>query len=285
MSDIFPGLRLLIFGATSGREVRAPFAATATEEQRTHGRHIMDDLERVEQKHGLRLPEAYRSMQAAGWLDVEASENPDYFWLSEAEWMPLDEIADYQPEEYHKPGFVPFASEGDGSHWCWWPSVHPGKVVLCPRDCEEGEFYAPSFTGFLYRRLLDYARCVSDKEEHEIRQYLRASATRLSRHLPTLWKDTLNDLASAQWVQQFSPNGREVGLGLLTQERYQEIVQRDLTFPLLDQVFEWMHPLTEDEAETAAIWREVIEADPTSPIEDKMARVEAEKARQRVNTL
>lgn len=221
-------------------------------------------------------------MQASGWLDVKLSDNPNYFWLSEAEWMPPDEIADYEFEDYQKPGFVPFASTGGGDHWCWWPSEHPEVVVFCPHDSCEGEFYAPSFIGLIYRCLLDYARYVSDEEEHEIRQYLRASATHLSPYLPDSWKDTLNNLASAQRVQQFSPNGREAGLGLLTQERYQEIVQRDLTFPLLDQVFEWIYPLSE--AEAAAIWRKVItESGPDVPFAEKLAQVEAEVAR-RQNT-
>ena len=176
----------------------------------------MEDLERIEQKYGLRLPEAYCSMQALGWLDVKLSDNHNYFWLSEAEWMPLDAIAEYKFQEYQKPGFVPFASTGGGDHWCWWPTEHPEVVVFCAHDSYDGEFYAPSFIGFVYRCLLDYARSISSKEEHEVRQYLRTSATRLSTYLSGSWKDALNDLASAQLVQQFPPNGREVGLGLVT---------------------------------------------------------------------
>ncbi len=240
----------------------------------------MDQYEQVEQKYGLVLPEAYRSMCAAGWFDVKSD---NYFWLYDAEWVPLTEILNYQPEEYHKPGFVPFASEGDGSHWCWWPSAHPETVVLCPRDCGEGEFYAPSFTGFLYRRLLDYASYVPLEEEQEARQYLRDWSARLSTYLPILWKDTLKTLASGE-LTRWSYNGRDAGWGFMTHEQKQEIVQRDLAFPLLDQEFQWMHPLTEDEAETAAIWHEVIEADPASPIEEKIARVEAEKARRKNET-
>jgi len=242
----------------------------------------MDQYEQVEQKYGLVLPEAYRSMSEAGWFDAKSD---SYFWLFEAEWMPLTEILKFQPEEYHKPGFVPFASTAGGDHWCWWPSTDPDAVVYCPHDFELGEYDSSSFVGFVYRRLLGYALYLPLEYEQEIRQNLHDSATRLSNYFPATWRDTLEVLASARSVQRFAPNGREDGFGLMSEKQYQATIQRDLAFPRLDQEFQWMHPLTEDEAETAAIWREVIEADPTSPIEDMMARVEAEKARRRVNTL
>lgn len=208
----------------------------------------MDDLERIEQKYGFRLPEAYRSMQALGWLDVKPSETPDYFWLYEAEWMSLDEITDYKFKGYQKPGFVPFAFTAGGDRWCWWPSEHPEVVVSCPHDLDEGEFYAPSFLGFIYRCLLDYALYVQE-EEHDVRQNLRASAVRLSTYLPPIWCDTLNALASAQTIQWLSPNGKVASLGLMTEEQYQEIIQRDLAFPLLGQRFEWMNPDYEESDE------------------------------------
>ncbi len=241
----------------------------------------MNEYEQVESKYGLILPEAYRSMCAAGWCDVKSD---NYFWLYEAEWMSLTEIVNYQPAEYHKPGFVPFAFTGGGDYWCWWPSEHPAAVVLCPHDCEEGEFYAPSFIGFIYRSLLDYSRYVSTEDEHEdeVRQNLREATMRLQNYFPAAWLDTLNILVSAPLVQSFLPNGREAGWGLGTNEQYQETIQRDLAFPLLDQRFQWMYSLSEDEAETAKIWRKIIlESGPNVPIEEKIAQVEAEQARRK----
>lgn len=239
----------------------------------------MDQYEQIEQKYSLVLPEAYRSMCAAGWCDVKSD---NYFWLPDAEWMSLTEILNHEPEEYHKPEYVPFAVTAGGDYWCWWPSAHPGTIVFCPHDCYDGEYFSPSFTGFIYRKLLEYALSVRSEEEQEVRQNLRDSAARLSTYLPANWRDTLETLASAPLVRLFAPNGREAGLGLLSYEQYQAIVQRDLAFPLLDQEFQWMYPLTGDEAETAAIWQRVLlEADPAVPFEEKIARVEAEKARRK----
>ena len=113
----------------------------------------MNEFEQIERKYGLVLPEAYRSMYAAGWFDVKGDND---FWLNEAEWMSLEEILNHEPAEYHRPEFVPFATTGGGSYWCWWPSAHPETVVFCPRDCYDGQFFAPSFIGFVYRSLLDF---------------------------------------------------------------------------------------------------------------------------------
>ncbi len=203
----------------------------------------MNELEQIEQKYDFLLPEAYSSMQARGWFDVKSD---DYFWLLEAEWMPLTEMQSYEPEEYQKPGFVPFASEADGSHWCWWPSAYPESVVLCPRDCYDGEFYAPSFEGFLYRRLLDFCGTGFDmengaEEAEENRDILKTSVARLSDYLPNAWQKTLESLTTASPVQRVY-NGRPAGVGLLTYEQQQATVQRDLAFPLLDQEFQWMYP-------------------------------------------
>lgn len=243
----------------------------------------MDELDQIEQKYSFTLPQTYRSMFAVGWLDVK-SPDPLYFWLLGAEWLSPAEILEYEPEDYQKPGFVPFAAEADGSHWCWWPEAHPETVVLCPRDCYDGEFYAPSFLGFVYCRLLDYAGCVSRQEEQEARQHLYESTVRLANYFPDAWKETLNTLASAELVQ-LSYSGRDAGWGLMTHEQKLEILQRDVSFPLQNQNFQWMYPLTEAESETAALYRKIsLEADRTRPAEEVIAQLEAVKAQRRNET-
>ena len=246
---------------------------------------LEDQFQQVEQKYGLILPDAYRSMYAAGWMDVKGD---NYFWLNDARWMSLERILNHEPEEYHRPGFVPFARTVGGDEWCWWPSTHPGTIVLCPHDCYDGQVYAPSFIGFVYRRLLDF--CIYDfnaaedpEEAEENRKILTDSVTRLFIYLPGVWLETMKTLTTAAAVS-WTVNGREVGGGLLTGEQKQAIVQRDLAFPMLDQEFQWMYPLSEEEEKTAAIWQKVIsDSGPDVPFAEKLALVEAEKANQKNN--
>ncbi len=242
----------------------------------------LTDLERIEKRYGLRLPPVYLEMRAQGWLEYAPPDHPNLLWLHDAEWMSLQEIVYYQPAEYHKLGYVPFATTAGGDHWCWWPSEHPDAVVLCPHDYELGDFYAPSFAGFIYRQLLDYARYVRAEDEQEVRQYLRTAASRLSEYLPGSWIETLTTTASAPRVEYFLPNGGEAGPGLVTEEQYQAIIQRDLAFPQLDQQFQWMFPTSAEDAEYLLIQRKVIaEADHTLTFNELMAGIEAEKSRRR----
>lgn len=177
-------------------------------------------------------------MQARGWFNCSSD---SYFWLVRAKRLSLNEILNYEPEDYYKPGFVPFASEADGSDWAWWPSAHFETVVSCPHDCSVGEYDAPTFVSFIYRRLLDYAGAVRLGEEQEVRKYLCDWSSRLSEYLPGAWEDTLTTLASVELIR-WSYNGRDAGLGLLTYEQKEAIIQRDLVFPLLNREFEWMYP-------------------------------------------
>ena len=248
--------------------------------------NIEEQFQQVEQKYGLVRPDAYKSMYAAGWMDVKGD---NYFWLHEAEWMSLEEILNHEPAEYHRPEFVPFAFTGGGDYWCWWPSVHPGTVVFCPHDCYDGQFFASSFIGFVYRSLLDFSASGFDPEDdpeeaEENREILKTSVVRLSGYFPNTWQETLEAFTTALPVQRFY-NGRPNGIGLLTNEQEQAIMQRDLAFPLMDQDFQWMYPLSEEQEETAAILRKVfLETGPDVPIEEKMARVEEEKARRKNTT-
>ncbi len=107
---------------------------------------------RIEARYGFSILDEYRQMQSRGWFNVRDDER--YVWLHEAECLSLEEIADYEFEPYRKSGFVPFAFNGAGDLWCWWPeaashSITP--VVWCLHDVDMAEVSAPHFIGFIYR--------------------------------------------------------------------------------------------------------------------------------------
>lgn len=247
----------------------------------------MDELEQIEQKCGFVLPDDYRSMQAAGWFNAKID---SYFWLWDSEWMPAKKMLSYKPKKHQKSGFVPFATTAGRDYWCWWPSEHPGAVVLCPHDSEEGDFYAPSFTGFIYRQLLEFATEIGlnptddnfDPECDPLQgQVLREAAVKLAPYLPDAWRKTLEEIAANAPVR-ITHNGKDIGSALLTGESYQAIVQRDLAFLELDQRFQWMQPTPDEETEYILIQHKVMaEADHTLTFNELMAGIEAEKARRR----
>jgi hypothetical protein len=197
---------------------------------------MSESCRQVESRFGFKLPAAYRAFFEAGWMDPAS---PDYLWVPEAEWLTPKQMLEYEPAEYHKPGFVPFAFTGAGDHWCWWPAEHPDLVVLCPHDCSEGEFDAPSFIASIYRRMLGYAHGgFFEDEEEEARDNLRRWASRLSAHFPGLWIETLLGLAAAPIVKWASG----VDGGLCGESEYARLLERDVAFPLMGKSFEWMYP-------------------------------------------
>lgn len=199
----------------------------------------MKIFEQIEAKYGMVLPDAYRVMAESGWFDV--TRNDQYLWLYESEWLAPVDILHYEPQEYHKPGFVPFAHTGGGDHWCWWPEK--GVIVLCPHDFELGEYDSPTFESFLYRRCLHYAHGGFIREEEtETRELLVQWAERLAVFFPPHWVVQLKDLAKAR-LKEWNHCGF-LEYGLLGLREYQTILERELNFPQLNQRFQWMIPFS-----------------------------------------
>ena len=212
-----------------------------------------DLLTAIEAKYSIRLPDSYRSIVDQGWIDFDCDPGQrvqpgklNYLWLSEAEWLPLDTILNYQPTDYSLPGFVPFAQNGAGDWWMWWPAAGKSDelpVVLCPHDLNEGEFYAPNFTAFLYRNILDYAVTAYADEGEDCRAWFDDWLPRFASIWPAAWSDQIREIASRppSMGHETMPNGRTYPwTGLLPESENKAIVQRDLAFPDLDREFQWM---------------------------------------------
>ncbi|HYL97796.1 MAG TPA: hypothetical protein VEZ90_02490 [Blastocatellia bacterium] len=197
---------------------------------------MTDIYQAVESKYGFVIPGEYREMERLGWFDP--TDMSKYLWVFEAEWFRPEEILRYEPLEYHKPGFIPFAFTGAGDNWCWHPAEHP--VVLCSHDCLEGEIDAPHFLGSIYRRTLEYASGggpIVDNEA-EARAQLEEWASRLRPFFPSTWVETLTRLARSKVVRW--ERGCDYGYGFLTLDQQEELVRRDLAFPRIGEKFEWM---------------------------------------------
>jgi len=200
----------------------------------------MHTIDEIEAKFAFRLPDLYKALVSDGRTDTGAVDST-YLWLHEAEWMPLEDIWGYSPQDIDLPGFVPFAFTGAGDLWCWWPEQDREAVVLCPSDCQMGEFDAPSLAHFLYRRCLDYAMGGFDVEdESAARQQLAAWSQTLSRYLPARWCAHLSSLSQAPlegWTRK-----KMFGSGFLSIDEYDAVVARELAFPRLNQEFRWTRP-------------------------------------------
>jgi len=110
------------------------------------------------------------------------------------EWYSLHDIAEFEFESSHLPGFVPFAFTGGGDYWCWQPEYtdeRGTRVVCCYRDYELANVYAPNFATGLYRQAL----AVCQETELDVPAFLRRWASDLADIFPVRWCQRLRDLA------------------------------------------------------------------------------------------
>jgi hypothetical protein len=178
-------------------------------------------------------------MESRGWFNKVR-----YLWLNEAEWLPLDDILHYEFADYHKPWFVPFAFNGAGDLWCWWPEASRHlvtPVVLCPHDEKYGEFYASDFLGFLYRQVLEYAVVggfgISDEEE--AREWLHLWHESFVEFFPHSWSETIMSIANKPLITHEFGRGL-YSAGFIWESEYNELIKRHLAFPKLNEKFKWM---------------------------------------------
>src|SRR5688572_26517049 len=106
----------------------------------------------------------FRELAAAGRFDYWGTTEPltseqradlirtratQVLWWDGIEWdRTLDEVAAYVEDGFLPPGLVPFAGNGVGDHYCWYPPWQDGPeppVVLFEHDAETSQVFATDF--------------------------------------------------------------------------------------------------------------------------------------------
>lgn len=156
--------------------------------------------------------------------------------LPDVEWL-TDGSDGLDMREYWRAGFIPFALNGRGDAWCFCPPSnnenHPSPVALCCHDFPIAQLYAPSFSGWIFRRILEI--CLGDYGLEELRLELWTSV--LGPLMPRPWVQTLNALKLRPPVPTLE-KGR-LRLSVISDSEYQALVERHLHMSGLDQIFEW----------------------------------------------
>jgi hypothetical protein len=136
------------------------------------------------------LPRDYELLVATGrttWPGDAYLDALDAEWIPQAklgdrEWFYCDPI----------PNLLPFAFSGGHDLWCWRLDVPTGdrefEIIFAPRDCVEGDRWAPTFSTWAFRRALEEATTFWDPEP-EARTHLAA------------WTSVLRELGHAELAE------------------------------------------------------------------------------------
>jgi hypothetical protein len=121
------------------------------------------------------IPSLFRELHAAGRFDYFGTTEPltaeqrgerlraratEVLWWDVIEWdRTLDEVVAYDGGGLLRPGLVPFAGNGAGDHYSWYPAWQEGPeppVLLVEHDSERSRVFAPDFAGCLVRCLVQH---------------------------------------------------------------------------------------------------------------------------------
>lgn len=184
----------------------------------------MSALHQIERHFAISLPPSYKRFAETGYLD--SSNESTYLWVYDAEWIPLDQMTTYETcRDRVIEGLVPFALTGGGSPWAWTTSKPTGsgeyEILLCNRDQELADVYAPTFASWFYRLTMEYA-CNMWAELDDARAYLAQAANALRQIGDIEWASHLDEVACRKVTREGDC------YQFIRAEEFQEVVSREL---------------------------------------------------------
>ena len=128
-------------------------------------------IQQIEERYSVKLPEEFVEFWRRGFCSIPAlrTVGPNYLWVPEMEWMPLEEIRDYHFPSYQKVcmPLLPFSFDGGGSPFCFMLGEGEQMAILwCKYDCIETEVFAPHFLAAIFRSFLFNSEEATDHELH-----------------------------------------------------------------------------------------------------------------------
>ena len=121
------------------------------------------------------LPELFVRLHDDGRFDYtgtqpgQAREGQALLW-DEVEWGACgspEEIAAFSGDDFLRPGLIPFAGNGRGDYYCWYPPWQSGPeppVVFAVHDELSSYTFARTFEEFLVRCMLEHFAAVEDAD-------------------------------------------------------------------------------------------------------------------------
>lgn len=99
------------------------------------------------------IPDLYHALIKRGCVDYKSSQ---YLWLFEWEWKQVEEVINYQYEEYESRDMLPFAFTGRGDKYVFVDNGSKEPYIgLCALVETEGEYYAKNLEEAIVKDILE----------------------------------------------------------------------------------------------------------------------------------
>ena len=199
----------------------------------------------IAENTGFQVPELFRRMTADGVTDYTQNRDqwqvkpPALMMVSHhVEWWGLEDVVNWDAPDYYALTFVPFAANGAGDLWAWYPASGTEEVVFVPHDENAAQHYAPHFEGFLFRHIVQglaeiYEHAGQTYTPEQRVQDAKANVNTLAPYLRPAWVSLLNELTSRPL--EFDKAWR--CFGFLKRKDAKEIVERELAMSNLGEEF------------------------------------------------
>jgi|GEM_PF-2320314 len=203
----------------------------------------------------------YRSLSQKDRDNIQSRRQREVLWWGSIEWDDLtdpDAIRSFDEDDCFRPGLIPFAGNGYGNTYCWyprWASDDGVPIVFTSYDEDESRVFACNFEECLVRCLLQHYAHWDDNEADARSQLWQAHVGLLVPHLPERLRHILEYMGDgptpAACEAKDNVIADEVGdrplVTLLLPTKYAEDSIRDQT------------ALLESYAESVAFYRELVD--------------------------
>lgn len=196
------------------------------------------------------LPELYRKMHQLGYIDWRRHRER-YVWLAEMEWIPFDEVVNYQYETDMTQEVLPFALTGGDDLWVFIENGTEEPYIgryYHPED--EGKYCAENLAGAILRSIIEFAAEPSvwldengkvkeiDYSEEEMQGRMNRYCEIFDGLLHPEYLEVIRQLSKKRF-QKCTYNHQGHWLALLSSEEKEAMVRRYLNFRHLDDTFVW----------------------------------------------
>lgn len=192
-----------------------------------------------------KIPSIYLEMDRRGFISPET-----FLWLNEMEWIPLNEIYNYEYEDDESKLIIPFAHTGAGDKWVW--IVNDENKEYCVGLCENpeitGVYYAKNTEEAILRQIIEYVAssnfymCKEDAELYQVsEEELKAQLVGWKNRFSGILNDRY--IALIEELSQLSLKHIKCQFGewdaLLALEEQDELIEKYIRFDKMDDEFEW----------------------------------------------